>query len=95
MKTNHQAFPGHHDKLVSLKRIEGQVRGITKMIEEGKYCVDIVNQINAATNALHRVAQDIFSTHLETCVTHALRGKSEVERQKKINEVLEIMRRMY
>ena len=95
MKIHERVFPSHDNKLVSLRRIEGQVRGIIKMIEEGKYCVDIVNQINAATNALHRVGQEVLGTHFETCVANALQGKSEGERQKKIKEVLDIMRRMY
>lgn len=95
MKTQERTFPSHYDKLVSLRRVEGQIRGITKMIEEGKYCIDIVNQINAATNALHRVAQEVLGTHLENCVASGLQGKSGTERQKKIQEVLDIMHRMY
>ena len=94
MKTKGGYFPVHDDQSVYLKKIEGQIRGINKMIEEGKYCVDIVNQINAATSALRRVAENILSRHMQTCVADALKGKSEMERQKKISEVLVIIRRM-
>ncbi len=87
-------FPGHSDQLTALRRIEGQVRGINKMVEERKYCVDIVNQIHAATNALKRVAQAILGRHMETCVVSALKGKSVQERQKKINEILSIIQRI-
>ncbi len=87
-------FPSHDEQMAALRRIEGQVRGIAKMVEEGKYCVDIINQIAAATNALHRVGENIFERHLKTCVSSALRGKSETERDKKIREVLDIIGRM-
>lgn len=87
-------FPSHDEQITSLRRIEGQVRGIAKMVEEGKYCVDIINQIGAATNALRRVGESIFERHLKTCVSSALRGKSESERDKKIQEVLDIIERM-
>lgn len=87
-------FPGHHDQLTALKRIEGQIRGINKMVEERKYCVDIVNQIHAAANALHRVAHTILGRHIETCVASAIKGKSVQERQEKINEILSIIQRI-
>ena len=87
-------FPSHDEQTMSLRRIEGQIRGITKMVEEGKYCVDIINQIGAATNALRRVSDNIFERHLKTCVSSALLGKSNLERNKKIREVLEIIGRM-
>ena len=94
MKTQNRYFPVHDEQSVYLKKIEGQIRGINKMVEEGQYCVDIVNQINAATSALRRVAENILARHMQTCVADALKGKSEIERQKKINEVLAIIRRM-
>ncbi len=94
MNIKKKNFPTHNEQTLLLKRIEGQIRGINKMVEEGKYCVDIINQISAATNALHNVAENILEKHMETCLTSALRGKSELERQKKIGEILEIIRRM-
>ena len=87
-------FPDHSEQAISLRRIEGQIRGVTKMVEEEKYCVDIINQISAAINALRRVSEKIFERHLETCVSSALRGKSDKERHKKFREVLNIIHRM-
>src|SRR3989338_7968687 len=95
MKKSHTQFPSHNDQTVSLKRIEGQIRGIAKMIQEGQYCVDVINQIQAATNALQRVSEKIFEKHLQHCVASVLTGKSQQERQTKIQEVLGIIHRMH
>lgn len=84
----------HKENLVALRRIEGQVKGIQKMIKEGKYCIEIVNQIQAAIYALCRVAEKIFIKHIENCVVEALRGRSEREKLQKIDEIREIIRRM-
>ena len=71
--------------LSRLKRIEGQVRGISKMVEEEKYCIDIINQITAAEKALSGVAQIVLKRHVESCVTGAIaRG----EGQEKIDELI-------
>ena len=94
MKLIKRNFPAHNDQVIALRRIEGQLRGISKMIEEGKYCIDIINQIRAATNALYGVSEKVFKKHLETCVTSALSNKSPVERKKKIDEILGIFHRM-
>ena len=55
--------PSHKDNIVALRRIEGQVRGVQKMIEDGKYCIDILNQINAVKGALGRVEEKILKKH--------------------------------
>jgi DNA-binding FrmR family transcriptional regulator len=74
------------DALSRLKKIEGQVRGITRMIEEEKYCIDIINQITAAEKALDGVAKIVMKRHVESCVTEAIvRG----EGQKKIDELID------
>jgi DNA-binding FrmR family transcriptional regulator len=78
----------HKKQLVSLKRIEGQIRGIQKMIEDKRYCVDILTQLHSIIGAILKVENDILRKHLEGCVTHALKGKSEVEKQKKIEEII-------
>lgn len=75
----------HEEQLVYLKKIEGQVRGIQKMIEDKRYCVDIVVQLHSAIGALYRVENEIFKKHLDGCVASALKGKSEAEKQKKNN----------
>ena len=83
--------PCHKDKLVSLKRIEGQVRGIQRMIESGQYCVDILTQINAIKGALTRVEGDILQKHLDHCVKEAMQSSSAAERQKKLDEIITLM----
>ena len=74
-------YPDHTENVVALKRIEGQVRGIQKMIEERKYCVDILNQTHAAMKALASVEDKVLEKHFNGCVSEAMRGKSGVEGQ--------------
>ena len=81
----------HQEQLEFLKKIEGQIRGIQKMIEEKRYCVDIMIQIQSIIGALHRVENEIFKKHLEGCVVNAIKGKSEREKQQKIDEVVELV----
>ena len=83
----------HHEQLEFLKKIEGQVRGIQKMIQEKRYCVDIITQIHSITGALYRVENEIFRKHIEGCVVKSLQGKSEAEKQQKINEIVELISR--
>lgn len=81
----------HHKQCVPLKRIEGQVRGIRRMIEEERYCVDILIQLSSIKAAISRVEEEIFKAHLEGCVASALKGRSREERENKIEEVLGII----
>lgn len=83
----------HEDQLGFLKKIEGQVRGLQRMIQEKKYCVDIITQIHSVIGALYRVENEVFKKHIDNCVVNALKGKSEVEKQKKIDEVIELVAR--
>jgi len=83
----------HEEQLQFLNKIEGQIRGIDKMIEEKRYCVDIITQIHSVIGALYRVESEIFKKHIDGCVVRALKGKSETEKQKKIDEVVELIAR--
>lgn len=83
----------HEGQLAFLNKIEGQIRGIQKMIQEKRYCPDIITQIHSIIGALYRVENEIFKKHIDGCVVHALKGKSEAEKQKKINEVVELISR--
>jgi DNA-binding FrmR family transcriptional regulator len=71
-----------------LKSIEGHVRGVEKMVEEGAYCIDIVNQISAIQAALHKVNALVLDQHLHTCVTTAIRGDDPAERERVIDEIM-------
>ncbi len=83
--------PSHEDNLVSLRRIEGQVRGVQKMVENRKYCIDILNQIYAIKGALTRVEEKILEKHFQNCVTQAMKGNSEREKQQKMDEILNLI----
>lgn len=83
----------HEEQLVFLKKIEGQIRGVQRMIEKKRYCVDIITQIHSIIGALYRVENQIFKKHIDGCVVHALKGKSEREKQAKINEIIELISR--
>ena len=83
--------PSHEDNLVALRRIEGQVRGVQRMIEERKYCIDILNQIYAIKGALGRVEEKILKRHFRNCVTEAVKGTSEKEKQQKLDEILKLI----
>lgn len=74
-----------------LSRIEGQVRGVRKMVEEDRYCIDVMTQITAARAALDRVEQAILREHLQSCVTHAFHKGSLKERQQKIGELIHVL----
>ena len=84
----------HHDKLVSLRRVEGQIRGIHKMIEDGRYCVDILYAVGAAIGALRTVESHILKDHLNACVKTAFGGKSQKEKDSKIQEIYELLERI-
>jgi DNA-binding FrmR family transcriptional regulator len=83
--------PCHKEQLSNLKRIEGQVRGVQGMIEEGKYCVDILNQIKALKNSLITVEAKILKTHLRECIKESLEGDDQLDN--KIDEIMKIMKR--
>ena len=86
-------FTTHEDQLVLLKKIEGQIRGVSRMISENRYCVDILNQLHSIVGAIFNVEDNILRKHIEGCVVGALKGKSIKEREKKINEVMELLRK--
>ena len=81
--------PTHNKQLVSLRRIEGQIRGIINMINDGKYCVDILNQVKAAKSALVTVESKILKRHIESCVKTSLKNKSAVDA--KVDELLKLI----
>ncbi len=83
----------HREQLVFLKRIEGQVRGVQKMIDEERYCVDILTQLHSIVGAILRVEDKVLRRHLDGCVTQALKGKSALEKQKKIDEIIHLINR--
>jgi DNA-binding FrmR family transcriptional regulator len=74
-----------------LSRIEGQIRGIERMVEGDRYCADILTQISSAQEALRAVARSLMRNHLTHCATHAIRNGSEEERHAMYDELLDII----
>ena len=85
----------HTDQLSRLRRIEGQVRGITRMVEEKRYCVDILTQLRAVRAALRKVEEGVLRQHVEHCVAGAFANPTSdpTERQEKIDELLQVIGR--
>ena len=81
------------DLKVRLKRLEGQVRGIQRMVEEDKYCVDILTQINAVRGALKKVGLKILDRHTHGCVQRVIRNDEEAgeEKDEIIDELMEVI----
>ena len=74
-----------------LSRIEGQVRGLARMMEEDRYCVDIVTQIAAARAALRRVEQEVLRDHIHHCVKHAMMSGNKADQTEKIEELMKLL----
>jgi DNA-binding FrmR family transcriptional regulator len=76
-----------------LRRIEGQVQGIRRMVESDKYCVDVLLQLSAVQGAVEQMQKLVLGQHIESCVTEALRSGAARERQKKVDELLDVFSR--
>ncbi len=76
-----------------LNRVEGQVRGISRMVEGDRYCIDIVTQIAAVRAALRRIEEEVLRDHVAHCVEHAIRSGKPEEQRKKIAELMEVFGR--
>ena len=76
-----------------LNRIEGQVRGIARMLDEERYCVDVVTQIGAVRAALRRVEEEILRDHVAHCVTEAVNSGTKAEQRRKIEELMTVIAR--
>jgi DNA-binding FrmR family transcriptional regulator len=79
--------------MARLNRIEGQVQGVQRMVEEEKYCVDILLQISAIQGALEQVRKILLGRHIQSCVSEAMASGRAGDRQKKIEELLEVFSR--
>jgi DNA-binding FrmR family transcriptional regulator len=76
-----------------LNRIEGQVRGISRMVEEDRYCIDVLTQLQAARAALARVETEMLRDHLNGCVEGAILSGDQAEQRKKAEELIELLKR--
>jgi DNA-binding FrmR family transcriptional regulator len=80
----------HDAALQRLKTVEGHIRGVTRMVEEDAYCIDILRQIQAVQAALNRVSAGILENHLNSCVTTAIRGEDPAERERVLKEIIDV-----
>ena len=80
----------NQDSLARLKTIEGHIRGIEKMVENGEYCIDVIKQIQAVQAALNKVSTSILDGHLNSCLVTAIQGDDVKERERVLNEIAEI-----
>lgn len=84
-------------KSVSIKRlnrIEGQVRGLSRMVEGDRYCIDIVTQIEAVRAALRRVEENVLREHVAHCVEHAIKSGDKADQRRKVAELMDVMGRV-
>ena len=79
--------------LKRLSRIEGQVRGLARMVEGDRYCIDIVTQIGAVRAALRRVEEEILREHVAHCVDHAIASGDKADQRRKVAELMDVMAR--
>lgn len=77
-----------------LNRIEGQVRGLAKMVDEDRYCIDIITQISAVRSALRRVEEEILKDHVAHCVEHAINSGDKADQRRKIAELMDVVGRV-
>ena len=82
----------HSDQSKQLKRVEGQVRGIIKMIEDQRYCVDILTQLKAVKASISSIERKIFDEHLNHCVHSAIDSKDPKKANEKLDEIRELLK---
>lgn len=87
------AVTTHEEELVRLRRIEGQIRGIQKMIQEKRYCIDILTQLSSIVGAIKSVEENILSRHLKGCVQQSFTKGSVEDKAKKVDEVIGVLKK--
>ena len=83
----------HDEEIVRLKRIEGQIRGVQKMIHEKRYCIDILTQLSSVVGAIRSVEENILERHLKGCVRQSFTSGHKDDRQEKIDEVINVLKK--
>lgn len=83
----------HEKELVRLRRIEGQIRGVQNMIEEKRYCVDILTQLSSIVGAIKSVEENILERHLKGCVHQSFSKGNKEDKARKIDEVVEVLKK--
>lgn len=76
-----------------LRRVEGQVRGIAKMVEDDRYCIDVITQLGAVRAALRKIEEAVIRDHASHCVADAVRSGNPEEQRRKVDELIEVLGR--
>jgi DNA-binding FrmR family transcriptional regulator len=88
MQTNAKAAT-----LKRLRRIEGQVRGLARMVEDDRYCIDVVTQLSAVRAALRAVEEEVLRDHASHCIEHAIASGNKADQRRKVAELMDVVRR--
>ncbi|MDI4666809.1 metal-sensitive transcriptional regulator [Xanthobacter autotrophicus] len=86
--------PTKDQVLKRLSRIEGQVRGLSRMVEEDRYCIDLITQVSAVRAALKRVEEEVLRDHVAHCVEHAIRSGDAEDQRQKVKELMDVIVRV-
>lgn len=92
-KTQGAEHPDHNSEINRINRVVGQLGGVKKMIEENRYCIDILQQTSAITSAIQALEKSILKKHFEHCVRGAFSASSKQDAEEKIEELLKIFAR--
>lgn len=87
-------YTSRGEQIVALNRIEGQIGGIKNMVERGEYCANVITQLHAVVGVILSVEDKILDRHLGTCVTEAFKENNTIARQRKINEMILLLKRI-
>lgn len=88
-----EGHSSHRKQLAHLNRVSGQIEGVKRMIEAGRYCPEIINQLHAIRSAIKSIELRILDTHLSNCVTEACLSNDQDKQRKKIDEIRELIKR--
>ncbi len=86
-----QTYPSHLQELGRLKKIEGQIKGIQKMIQDGRYCIDILTQLSSVVGAIKSLEENILNRHLRSCLADSMANRSARDRERKVDEIIDIL----
>jgi len=89
-----QIYPNHEAQLARLNKIEGQLKGVRRMIEERRYCIDIISQIRAVMGALEQVQMGVLERHVHHCVRDAVTTQDAGQLEERVEELVKVLARM-
>ena len=94
MRAIRELYPNHEEQLNRLSKVEGQLRGVRRMIEDRRYCIDIVSQIKAVNAALKQVQTGVLEKHIHHCVAESVTSRRPELFEEKVTEIIQVLGRM-